>query len=583
MRRMQITQRHFEIKLSLSLVAMCSVIARGASAQSIPPGGTNDPPNLAPLTVHPTNPRYFADAQGNPVYLTGSHTWSNLQDEWTASYPAVFDFQAYLEFLQEHNHNFIRLWRWELPQYMYDGDLELRFSEPHPWKRISGQAPTISPAGGGGGTLNPGAGGFAPGGSAPSAGGIAPASPGKFDLTQFNPEYFDRLRERVELANEAGMYISIMLFEGHGLNNAKTGWFSHPFHSANNVNGINGDPNADGKGIETHTLAIAEVTALQEAYVMEVIDAVNDLDNVMFEIANESAPGSIEWQNHFIEFIQEYEQTLPKQHPVVFTTPFPGPSDAIWQSSAHAVSPVASAANGSYADDPPPADGVKVVISDSDHIFGCGGTADWVWKSFTRGLNVIYMDSYYEDTPFCPPPSDGVRLNLGYTLAYAKRMNLAEAMPLGELASTEFCIADVGASYLAYAPEGGPITLDLAGAAGELTVEWFNPSTGAATEAPAVQGGGSVTLTPPTSADSIVFVGGLPPGQDPLGPNAPSIFTTFESCDLNGDHLVDVDDVRDLVTNWGPCPASGSCIGDINGDGEVGIHDIIDMMEHWSG
>jgi hypothetical protein len=28
--------------------------------------------------------------------------------------PAPFDFTAYLDFLDRHHHNFIRLWRWEL-------------------------------------------------------------------------------------------------------------------------------------------------------------------------------------------------------------------------------------------------------------------------------------------------------------------------------------------------------------------------------------------------------------------------------------------------------------------------------------
>jgi len=37
-------------------------------------------PDMGPLTVHPTNPRYFADGNGNVVYLTGSHTWTNFQD-----------------------------------------------------------------------------------------------------------------------------------------------------------------------------------------------------------------------------------------------------------------------------------------------------------------------------------------------------------------------------------------------------------------------------------------------------------------------------------------------------------------------
>ena len=33
-----------------------------------------------PLRVHPTNPRYFTADGQQAVLLTGSHTWSNLQD-----------------------------------------------------------------------------------------------------------------------------------------------------------------------------------------------------------------------------------------------------------------------------------------------------------------------------------------------------------------------------------------------------------------------------------------------------------------------------------------------------------------------
>ena len=37
-------------------------------------------PATGPLRVHPTNPRYFTDDGNKAIYLTGSHTWSNLQD-----------------------------------------------------------------------------------------------------------------------------------------------------------------------------------------------------------------------------------------------------------------------------------------------------------------------------------------------------------------------------------------------------------------------------------------------------------------------------------------------------------------------
>src|SRR5262245_55679789 len=46
--------------------------------ESIPDSTT--PSARGPLGVHPTNPRYFTDGSGKAAYLTGSHTWSNLQD-----------------------------------------------------------------------------------------------------------------------------------------------------------------------------------------------------------------------------------------------------------------------------------------------------------------------------------------------------------------------------------------------------------------------------------------------------------------------------------------------------------------------
>lgn len=32
------------------------------------------------LTVDPTNPRYFTDNSGKAIYLSGSHTWTNIQN-----------------------------------------------------------------------------------------------------------------------------------------------------------------------------------------------------------------------------------------------------------------------------------------------------------------------------------------------------------------------------------------------------------------------------------------------------------------------------------------------------------------------
>jgi hypothetical protein len=75
-----------------------------------------------PLAVSKSNPRYFTVASGanagRAVHLAGSHIWNNFHDGMgpgaeCSDEPERFDFNGYLDFLQERGHNLIRLWRWE--------------------------------------------------------------------------------------------------------------------------------------------------------------------------------------------------------------------------------------------------------------------------------------------------------------------------------------------------------------------------------------------------------------------------------------------------------------------------------------
>jgi len=182
-----------------------------------------------------------------------------------------------------------------------------------------------------------------------------------------------------------------MLFNGWSVGQRAGGsnpWIYHPFRSTNNINGINGDPNGDEAGYKTQDLSLSAITALQEAYVAHVIDTVNDLDNVLFEISNESTGdvnGTLTWTNHFIDYIHTYEATKPKQHPVWFTVLWPGGNNLdLLDSDAEAISPNP---NGDVAND-----GTKVVIPDTDHYFGIGGDANWAWKNFSQGYGgIAYM------------------------------------------------------------------------------------------------------------------------------------------------------------------------------------------------
>jgi len=434
-----------------------------------------------PLRVHPSNPRYFTDDSGRAILLTGSHTWNNLVDMGPTDPPERFDYETHLKWLAAYPHNFFRLWTWELVRWDTGANGEsgarMHSVTPHPWPRTGP--------------------------------GLALDGKPKFDLEQFDPDYFQRLRQRVKLAQEQGIYVAVMLFEGWGLQFVKQGWNSHPFHRQNNSNGINGDQNGDGLGVEIHELLDPQITSLQEAYVRQVIDTVNEFDNVLYEISNENHPASTPWQYHLIRFVKDYEKTKPKQHPVGMTFQYKGGNNqTLFDSPADWVSPNPE---GGYRDNPPAADGRMVVITDTDHLWGIGGNAGWMWKSFFRGLNPIFMDCYDGKVlvkNFDLEWAEPMRRSMGHALNLSQRVDLASMRPRPDLASSKYCLADAGREYLVYIPEAKEVTLDLSGPAASYEVEWFNPVTGKMqTKEPVRGGGGKVRFVSPlTSKDAVLYL-----------------------------------------------------------------------------
>lgn len=436
-----------------------------------------------PLRVHPTNPRYFTDDRGDPILLAGSHFWLNLQDGVRPDPPPAFDYSGWLDFLTSHGHNFFRLWTWEQTRWSPEFSDDY-YITPHPYQRTGP--------------------------------GVALDGKAKFDLTRFDQAYFTRLRERVVEAGQRGFYVSVMLFNGwsiqqKGQYTVGQPWDGHPFNSNNNVNGINGDANRNGEGEEVHTLQIPAVTETQKDYVRKVIDTVNDLDNVLYEISNESHSASQDWQYEMINFIKSYEAGKPKQHPVGMTAEWPGGDNAeLFASPADWVS-----LNGNI-DNPLPADGSKVILADTDHICGICGNLSWVWKSFLRGENPIFMDQYDDSYKLDGGGYDmnntndvRLRTSLGYVRIYAERIDLANMLPHRELASTGYCLASPGvrrSEYLVFLPFGGTVTVNLSATSGLFAIEWFDPTNGSRSGGGTTSGGATRSFTAPFSGEAVLYL-----------------------------------------------------------------------------
>lgn len=459
-----------------------------------------------PLRRCSKNPRYFTDESGEAIYLTGSHTWSVFQDAVAEDGRLIaFDYNAYLDFMERHNHNFLRLWCRESAFGSGFGGK----TTPMPYEQVGVHANGIP----------------------------------KFDLTKLNEAYFERLRERVRRAGERGIYTGVMLFEGWSVDSrGGTPWTSHPYNADNNINGIDGNP---GRRMQTalsgendsnpfmpdehilvHTLEDPKITALQKAYVRRVVETLNDCDNVLYEICNEALRWSRYWQYEMIDFIKETERSLPKQHPVWMSHLVPAQNESLLVSHADAVSFGEESTAGDYCIDPPAGDGARVVLSDTDHLGGIWGTAQWAWKSFMRGLNPIFMDIYdrggdLEDlestdgartlfgrVQYALPEdwAEPVRVALGRTRKMAQKIDLTNMTPHGELASTKYCLANPGEEYLIFQPESGQFKVLLYGATGPFQVEWYIPETDETLQGEPFTGGTAIDFTPPVSGQILLYL-----------------------------------------------------------------------------
>jgi len=257
-----------------------------------------------PIRLHPQNPHYF-QFRGKPTVLvtSGEHYGSVIN--------ADFDFRKYLATLAADGLNYTRLFGGsyvEVPAKSFG--IQRNDIAPQPGRFIAPWARSTSD-------------GYAGGGN-------------KFDLTQWNAEYFARYEAFLAEAARLGIVVEISLFSS---TYGDLQWSFSPFHPSNNVNRTDV---TDWKKL--NTLENGNVSALQEQYVRKLIHAANGFDNVFFEIQNEpwsdrpvlsgvvnpylqqparnKYPNSIDlpdqaslaWQARVAEWITSEEASLPNKH-----------------------------------------------------------------------------------------------------------------------------------------------------------------------------------------------------------------------------------------------------------------------------
>lgn len=438
----------------------------------------------SPLHVSATNPLYFEDASGQIVYLAGMHTNVDVQ---TLSDQPTLDYAGFINRLVSHNMNYLRLWVWEQSKFVPYSTAGVTVT-PNWYLR------SLTCCGGDG--LN------------------------KFDTTKFNDAgYFANLRSRIIQAQNAGIYVSVMLFQGFSVGwglytppgHVANAWPGHPYNANNNINSLSGDPTASGQGGQTEANNIAAITAVQDAYIQHVVAQVGDLPNIIWEIGNEmwgsptsTAAQILAFQNHVMATVRAADSN---RHPVVMVT-FSDINGAvqnadIFGSTADMVSP----GDGSVFTLPDFAKNLagapRPVLLDTDHI-GFTNDPTVIWDHFIKGYQALELNDALDAA------HEPVANAIGDTLIWSKKIDLKHSVSqyCTTAGAGQFCLVNAGVSYLGMSTTGGTFAMNMSGNSNTFGVQWYDLATrGPVVNGPNVTGGSSTqSFTSPFGSHASVLL-----------------------------------------------------------------------------
>lgn len=249
------------------------------------------PDDGQPIKVHPDNPHYYS-YRGKPLILITS------AEHYGAVVNKDFDYIAYLNALAAYGLNYTRIWPGAIievvGEYVKDNTMAPRpESMIVPWAQ-SNQSGRVY-------------GGY------------------RFDLDQWNPEYFARLKDFIAKAYERDIIVEVCFFNSQYSHR----WPRSPLYYENNINGVGNCDFTDAQ-----TLKYPDLVQRESDYVRKITQEVNEFDNVILEICDEPSlftpyQEAGPWVGHLLKVVHDAESTLPKKHLIaqMVQGPVDGPID----------------------------------------------------------------------------------------------------------------------------------------------------------------------------------------------------------------------------------------------------------------
>ncbi len=427
-----------------------------------------------PIAQHPANPRVFT-YKGKPTVLVTS------AEHYGGVLNLEMDARTYLAALRADGLNYTRIFSGVYCESPADFGIRHNTLAPAPGKLICPWARSTTE-------------GYAGGGA-------------RFDLTRWDPAYFERLHAFVNEAGKRGVIVELTFFcpfYGDGM------WNLSPMKAANNVNGVG----TCGRE-EVYALKEEALTQAQIALARKLTREMNRHDNLFFEICNEPYFGGVTaaWQRRISDAIADEERRLPRKHLIAQniangSARVTDPDPNVQILNFHYTSPPVAVAEN--------ADLKRIVTCDETGFQGIAGEPyrrqGWAFMLSGGGmynnLDYSFTVAHPDGTEVVEEPTPGsggpaFRKQMATLLRFMNALDLAAVAPdtswlkPADGAAQAFAMARPGAQYAAYicGGAGGGLTVTLP--AGRYRVRWTQPLTGAVTDRTCTSTGAPLQITPP--------------------------------------------------------------------------------------
>jgi len=391
---------------------------------------------------------------------------------------------------------------------------------------------------------------------------------GKYDLNQWNGEYWRRFETMLRLTAARDIIVQIEVWDRFDYTDAKgLGlWQRSPWNPKNNVNytyeqsgfaeGYSDHPAQDKHpffhsvpGMKRYRARYDTIRGYQERFVDRMLSYSLGYGHVLYCMNNETST-PVKWGQYWMQFVRGRAR---KKGVLVFATDMfdnvwkPGRSGklrlAFSQPAMYPFIDMSQVNSRNFGEDhwrraywiaqratksPRPLNNTKI-YSAGETSFGSGTPKEGV-ERFWRNLIVGAASCRFHR------PTSGIGLNkISQACIRAARkvetiVKLWDVEPHPELLcdrapNAAYLAAKPGDQYVLFLSEGGPVALDLEAAPGSFTGKWVNVKTGEWSRVIRIQGGGTVSIKAPGKGPwAAAFVregrpqGALPSGQLLSGP-----------------------------------------------------------------